>query len=172
MAAGPNLSNLSHAQKDALIASLTAQVAALTARLAELEAKLGLPPKTPDNSSVPPSKAQKKSEPSTPKAKAKANPHAGAHRPLHLNPTSERIVSAFVCQACGFDVSSAPQSPCETYDRIEIPEIQPDVTRVILQGGVCPCCAKRFKARPPEGLEPGSPFGPNLRAFVIYLRAV
>src|SRR5208337_1606644 len=74
MAAGPNLSNLSHAQKDALIASLMAQVAALTARLAELEAKLGLPPKTPDNSSVPPSKGQKKSEPSTPKAKA--NPHA------------------------------------------------------------------------------------------------
>src|SRR5208337_2499895 len=148
MAAGPNLSKLSHAQKDALIASLMAQVAALTARLAELEAKLGLPPK------------------------AKANPHAGAHRPLHPNPTSERIVSAFVCQGCGFDVSGAPQSPCETYDRIEIPEIQPDVTRVTLQGGVCPCCAKRFKARPPEGLEPGSPFGPNLRAFVIYLRAV
>ena len=170
MAAGPDLSNLSHAQKDALIASLMAQVAALTARLAELEARLGLPPKTPDNSSVPPSKGQKKSEPSTPKAKA--NPHAGAHRPLHPNPTSERIVSAFACQGCGFDVSGVAQGPCESYDRIEIPEIKPDVTRVTLQGGVCPCCAKRFKARPPEGLEPGSPFGANLRAFVVYLRAV
>ena len=30
------------------------------------------------------------------------------------------------------------QSPCETYDRIEIPEIKPDVTRVILLGGLCP----------------------------------
>ena len=79
---------------------------------------------------------------------------------------------AFSCQGCGFDVSSLAQSPCETYDRIEIPEIKPDVTRVTLQGGVCPCCAKRFKARPPEGLEPGSPFGPNLCAFVVYLRAV
>ena len=57
-------------------------------------------------------------------------------------------------------------------DRVEIPEIKPDVTRVSLHGGVCPCCAKRFKAEPPEGLEPGSPFGPNLRAFVIYLRSV
>jgi transposase len=170
MGAGPDLSNLSHAQKDALIASLMAQVAALTARLAELEAKLGLPPRTPDNSSLPPSKGQKKSEPSTPKAKA--NPHAGAHRPLHPNPTSVRIVSAFACQGCGFDVSDVAQIPCETYDRIEIPEIKPDVTRVTLQGGVCPCCAKRFKARAPEGLEPGSPFGPNLRAFVVYLRAV
>jgi transposase len=43
---------------------------------------------------------------------------------------------------------------------------------VTLQGGVCPCCAGRFKAAAPEGLEPGSPFGPNLRAFVIYLRSV
>jgi len=60
----------------------------------------------------------------------------------------------------------------ERYDRVEIPKIQPDVTRVSLYGGVCPCCAKRFKAEPPEGLEPGSPFGPNLRAFVVYLRSV
>jgi len=28
----------------------------------------------------------------------------------------------------------------------------------------------RFKASPPAGLEPGSPFGANLRAFVLYLR--
>jgi transposase len=41
---------------------------------------------------------------------------------------------------------------------------------VTLRGGVCPCCARRFKATPPAGLEPGSPFGPNLRAFVLYLR--
>ena len=66
MSAGPDLSSLSHAQKDALIAALMAQVASLTARVAELEAKLGLPPKTPDNSSVPPSKGQKPSESSAP----------------------------------------------------------------------------------------------------------
>ena len=39
-----------------------------------------------------------------------------------------------------------------------------------LHGGRCPCCAQRFTAAPPAGLEPGSPFGPNLRAFVIYMR--
>ena len=27
-----------------------------------------------------------------------------------------------------------------------------------------------LQGRVPAGLEPGSPFGPNLRAFVIYLR--
>ncbi len=170
MPGGPDLSLLSHDQKDALITGLMAQVAALTARVTELEAKLGLPSKTPDNSSLPPSKGQKASAPS--KTKAKANPHAGAHRPLHPNPTRERIVSALVCQGCGADVSTAPQSAVQVYDRIEIPEVKPDVTRVTLQGGVCPCCAGRFKAAAPEGLEPGSPFGPNLRAFVIYLRSV
>ena len=96
MSCGPDLSQLSHDQKDALITALMAQVAALTARVAELEAKLGLPPKPPDNSSLPPSKGQKASAPSKPKPKA--NPHAGAHRPLHPNPTRERIVSALVCQ--------------------------------------------------------------------------
>jgi hypothetical protein len=96
MSIGADLSGLSHAQKDALIGALMAQVAALTARIAELEAKLGLPPKTPDNSSVPPSKGQKPSESSTPKDKAK--PHAGAHRPLHPNPTAKRDVFACRCQ--------------------------------------------------------------------------
>src|SRR5271165_3675775 len=170
MSAGPILSSLSHEQKDALIAALMTQVASLTARVGALEAKLGVPPKTPDNSSVRPSKGQKPSECSAPKDKAK--PHAGAHRPLPPNPTAKREVLACRCQGCGTDVSDVAQSLCESYDRIEIPEIQPDVTRVSLYGGVCPCCAKRFKAEPPAGLEPGSPFGPNLRAFVVYLRSV
>lgn len=68
--------------------------------------------------------------------------------------------------------ATLPKTPRETYDCIEIPTIEPDVTRVTLYGGVCPGCTRRFKAEPPAGLEPGSPFGPNLRAFVIYLRSV
>jgi len=43
---------------------------------------------------------------------------------------------------------------------------------VTLYGGTCPCCRGRFKARAPAGLEPGSPFGETLRAFVLYLRSV
>jgi transposase len=163
--------------KDALIAALiacnemlVAEVTRLTVRVTELEAKLSLPPRTSDNSSVPPSKGQKPSGSSAPKAKAK--PHRGAHRRLHPNPTSKRAVLATSCQGCGADVSGVRQIVCEEYDRVEIPRIEPDVTRVSLHGGVCPCCLKRFKAEPPAGLEPGSPFGPNLRAFVIYLRSV
>jgi transposase len=91
---------------------------------------------------------------------------------LHPNPTSRRELRAECCQGCGADVSRTAQFACESYDRIEIPPIEPEVTRVTLMGGVCPCCRKRFKAIAPADLAPGSPFGDNLRAFVIYLRSV
>src|SRR5580704_17813765 len=88
--------------KDALIAALLARIEtllaqndALTARVAELESKLDQPPKTPDNSSVPPSKGQKASEAST--AKPKAKPHPGAHRTLHPDPTRRHPVFACRC---------------------------------------------------------------------------
>ncbi len=166
--------------KDAIIAVLMARMEALTAtnawfvaRIAELEAKLDQPPKTPDNSSLPPSKGQKASESSNPKPKGR--PHPGAYRALHPNPTRRHPVFACSCQGCGADVRGVPQCPSETYDRIEIPKIEPDVTQVSLYGGVRPGCCKRFKAKPPEGLEPGShPPGQTrgLRALVIYLRSV
>jgi transposase len=147
---------------------LTKEVEVLRAENAKLRGKLDLPPKTPDNSSTPPSHGRKASGEATQKPKGK--PHAGAHRPLHPNPASRRDIFASSCQHCGADVSQKPQIACEAYDRVEIPDIKPDVTRVTLHGGTCPCCAKKFKAPPPAGMEPGSPFGPNLRALVIYLR--
>jgi transposase len=85
----PDLSSLDPPDKDALIVALLARVeelcartarleaenAALRARVAELEAKLGLPPKTPDNSSTPPSLGRKGAGDATTKSKSK--PHAG-----------------------------------------------------------------------------------------------
>ena len=55
----PDLSDLSHSKKDALIRALWAQIQALTMRVAELEAKLGVQAKNSDNSSQPPSHDKK-----------------------------------------------------------------------------------------------------------------
>ena len=147
---------------------MRAENAGLKAENATLRERLNLPPKTPDNSSKPPSQGQKPNGET--KAKPKGKAHAGAHRPLHPNPTRRRDVLADRCSHCHADVTGMAQVAVQAYDRIEIPQITPDVTRVTLHGGVCPCCHARFKAPPPVGLEPGSPFGPNLRAFVFYLR--
>jgi transposase len=171
----PDLKSLDSAAKDALILALIERINGLIAenaelkeRVARLEAKLGQPPKTPDNSSLPPSQGHKASGEAVSKPKGK--PHTGSHRALHPDPTRTLDVRAEHCPHCASDVSAVIQTASERYDRIELPEIKPDVTRVVLHGGICPCCARRFKATPPAGLEPGSPFGPNLRAFAIYLR--
>ena len=97
-----DIPSLSVAEKDALITTLLARVEALASRVTVLErevvelraenaarrAKLRLPPKTPSNSSKPPSQVHKANGDG--KAKPKGKVHAGAHRPLHPNPTRRR----------------------------------------------------------------------------------
>ena len=154
------------------IERLTREVEALRADNAALRAKLDLPPKAPENSSTPPSQGHKASgeERKTSEGKRR-KPHAVAHRPLHPNPTAKRDVFASSCQHCGAFFLDLPQFVCEAYDHIEIPPIVPHVTRVSLLGGACLCCARKFKVEPPQDMPKGSPpFGPNLRALVIYLR--
>lgn len=183
MILAPDLSALGHAAKDALIHALIARLNALEERVASLEkevvtlraenaalrTKLGLPPKTPDNSSTPPSQGHKPSE-TAPKTKGKRKSRPGKHRPLHPNPSNGRSVLASHCEHCAADVSGEPQTAAQAYDRIEIPPIAAEITRITLMGGVCPGCGKPFKAPAPEGLEPGSPFGPNLTALALHLR--
>jgi transposase len=78
-----DLSNLSHAEKDDLIRSLLPLVGKLDAalaRIAELEARLAKyerPAKTPDNSSLPPSKGQKRDLPAAGKPPRKSRPGFG-----------------------------------------------------------------------------------------------
>src|SRR5258706_3076340 len=63
------------AARDERIDELLAQVKMLNARIAELEAKRGGPPKTPDNSSLPPSRGQKaNAEPPAVKRRRKGRP--------------------------------------------------------------------------------------------------
>ena len=80
MPALPNLDHLSHAEKDALIRALWQRLEAAERRIAELEARLAESGKTPDNSSLPPSKVRSRTsrrKPSVPD-RAKAAWVAGA----------------------------------------------------------------------------------------------
>jgi transposase len=167
---GIDLVGLTEAQKDALIRQLATQLQAALARIAELEAGLngnGNPPKTPKNSSTPPSKAAKPALPPSKNPRRKSRPGIG--RPLAENP--DRVVEAFVdtCPHCAAAFEHSQQTPQAVYDRIELPPIKPDIPRVHLFGGRCACCGGRATAEAPAGLEPGSPFGRSVGALVVYL---
>jgi transposase len=164
-------STLEALSREDLIALVLAQaemIAVLTKRVAELEAKLGLPPKTPDNSSIPPSQGQKVNV--APRPKRRRTGREGRHRELDPNPTERREIRAERCPQCRADVSGAAQAVREAYDHVEIPALRPMVTRVELCGGTCPACAARFKAEVPADMPPGSPYGANLRAMALHLR--
>jgi transposase len=169
-----DLAKLTVAEKDALILSLlplVGRLEAALARIAELEARLARlekPPKTPDNSSLPPSKGQKSNEPpSVVKPPRKSRPGFGRA----LDPNPDRVVECRLdaCPHCAAAWAAEPQTPQQVYDRIELPPVRPDVTRVRLFGGRCACCGERAVATAPEGLEPGSPFGKSIEAIAVYL---
>ena len=151
----------------ALILAQAAQISMLTARVAELEAKLAAPAKTPDNSSLPPSKGQKTNCPDRLKTQRRGRP--GVTRALAEAP--DRVVEATLaaCPHCAHPLAAADQPDIHAYDHIDLPPIRPVVTRIHRHRGVCPCCRKRIAAPAPEGFAPGSPFGPGLCALIIHL---
>lgn len=151
----------------ALILAQAAQISALTARVAELEAKLAAPPKTPDNSSLPPSKGQKANCPDRPKAPRRGRP--GVARALAEDPDHVVEATLAACPHCAHPLAAADQPDVHAYDHIDLPPIRPVVTRIHRRRGVCPCCRKRVAAPAPEGFAPGSPFGPGLCALIIHL---
>jgi transposase len=155
------------AAKDERIDELTAQNKALLTRIAELEAKLGGPPKTPDNSSVPPSRGQKaNTEPPANKKKRKGRP--GVARQLAENPDATRRFFAEHC-SCGAALGEAGQERAKEYDHIDIPPIRPVTTRVELFCAVCPCCKARVTASAPADMPEGTPFGPGITSIATYL---
>jgi transposase len=181
----PAPAQLSHAEKDALIAALTArlaladaqiaaqatQIAAQDARIAALEARLNemtRPPKTPSNSSKPPSQGQKPDVPAaTDRPPRKSRPGVG--RTLHPNPDRTIDKRLTTCPKCDAAFPEASQTAQQVYERIELPPIRPDVTQIRLFGGRCACCGERVTADAPPGLEQGSPFGDSIAAMVVYL---
>ena len=149
------------------IDELLAQNASLLARIAELEAKLGTPPKTPDNSSLPPSHGQKaNAEPPAIKPPRKGRP--GVTRKLAESPDVTRQFYAERC-ACGAVLGEAGQSLVKEYDHIDIPPIRPVTTRIELFSGTCPCCKARVTAHAPAEMPEGTPFGPGITSTIAYL---
>jgi transposase len=143
-----------------------AQIAALEKRIAELEARPG-PPKTPDNSSLPPAQGHKPNRAERRAKKRQGRP--GAFRQLAEHP--DRIIEALApqCPHCARPLGAADQPGFHAYDHLDLPPLRPVVTRVHRHRGMCPCCRRGFSAPAPDGMAPGSPFGPGIVALILHL---
>ena len=133
------------------------------------------PPKTPKNSSVPPSKGQKPNQPD--KAK-RLGPRKGSlgrdggGRELTADPDDVVVAKPARCRHCQMAFADADQTLDARYDKIDVPPVRPVVTRVERYGGRCRCCGATTLAPVPEGMEPGTPFSLNIVALAMYLRFV
>jgi transposase len=163
-----DLVKLSKEELIALALAQRAQIEELTRRIADLEAKLGGPPRTPDNSSLPPSQGRKPNRAERRAAK-KRKGRPGVFRALAPDP--DRIVASVAerCPHCDHALTLADQSGFHAYDHLELPPIRPVITRIHRHRGVCPGCRRGFSAPPPAGMPPGSPFGPELVALILHL---
>jgi transposase len=161
------LERLSKDELIALVLAQAAQIAALEERVAALEARLG-PPKTPDNSSLPPAQGHKPNRTERRTAKRRQG-RPGSFRRLAEHP--DRIIEslAAACPHCAHPLTPADQPGFHAYDHIALPPLRPVVTRVHRYRGVCPSCRRGFSASAPEGMPPGSPFGPAIVALIVHL---
>jgi transposase len=153
-------------------AEVVAHVRRLEARIAELEAELarrGGPPKTPENSSTPPSKGWKQERRPAPD-EAKRGPsfgHVGTSR-RRAEPDWVVLCQPTHCAGCGAALAAAPRERVGTSQVVELPPVHPVVLEAWRYAATCPQCGVTTTADYPAGFEPTRVFGPHLEALWTY----
>lgn len=168
----PPLEGLSSEQKDALIKALWQELQALRIEVEKLKAKRVK--KTSRNSSLPPAKGFKANQ------STRGSEHTtcreasvgriGGGRELSEHPDQVVVAQAKSCPHCGAEVFASSQQLSGIYERLDLPRVKAQITRVERYGGQCQCCQQSYEAPVPAGLEPGSPFGSSIASVVSYLR--
>lgn len=125
--------------------------------------------KTPENSSIPPSRAEKGNIEE--KVKAKRGPKFG-----HVGKSRERVEPDEIidyrlefCGECGHNLEEAKHWFVGRHQVIDIPPIKPIVREARRYRVTCPCCKKQQTANYVEGFEKGRKFGANLESLCLYL---
>jgi transposase len=141
-------------------------VLALAAEVAELKAQLGQPPKTPGNSSVPPS-AGFKANRAERRARKRRRGHDGISRRRQRPDVIVRCRPT-ACAGCGEPLPLAGQRRVGRSQVVELPPIRPVVVEAWQYAASCSGCGHRTKGTYPAGLEPTRTFGPQIEALLGY----
>jgi transposase len=141
-------------------------VLGLAARVAELEARLGQPPKTPGNSSVPPSVGFKANRAER-RARKRRRGHDGISRRRQRPDVIVRCRPT-TCEGCGEPLPADGQRRVGRSQVIDLPPLRPVVVEAWQYAASCPGCGHRTKGTYPAGLEPTRTFGPQIEALLGY----
>jgi transposase len=174
----PDFESLSREELITVCKALWQAVQNLTIRCEHLERevqklKASKPPKkTSKNSSNPPSNDQKPSTSNEAQSGPRANSigRSGGGRPLDPNPDAQIILRPDTCQTCGVFLLDTLERTHAVYEKIELPEIKPVITRITQLECTCKHFGTRTVATAPVGLEPGSPYGMSIQSLLTTLR--
>ena len=160
---------LDELDREALIAIILRQqetIERLVADAAELKAQIGQPPKTPGNSSVPPSVGFKANRAERRSRKRRPG-HDGISRRRQQPDVIVRCRPT-ICQGCGEPLPLSGQRRVGRSQVVELPPIRPVVVEAWQYAARCGGCGQRAKGTYPAGLEPTRTFGPQIEALLGY----
>ena len=138
----------------------------LVAENAELKAEANQPPKTPGNSSVPPSVGFKPNRAER-RARKRRRGHDGISRPRQTPDVIVRCRPS-TCQGCGEALPEVGHRRVGRSQVVELPTLRPVVIEAWQYAARCRRCGTRTKGGYPDGLEPTRTFGPGIEALLGY----
>jgi transposase len=148
------------------------QLAEQKTRLSDLEAqlaKVAAPPKTPGNSSVPPSQARKPNRAQRRgKKRGAKRGHAGTSRTRAV-PDATIVCRPTACGGCGALLPPEGQRLIGRSQIEELPVVHTVVIEVLRYQATCANCGQRTAAEPPPWFAPQATFGPRVEALLAYL---
>jgi transposase len=139
------------------------------AELIELVLRLQQPQKTSRTPSKPPSTDRKQQKEKSKPGGAKPG-HEGQSR--RLSQTADRVVDhrPGQCPCCRATLGAdLPSEVVSRHDRIDLPQVKPEVERHQRLAVRCPACGTQVVAAMPPAIR-GTPFGPRLHAVATYLK--
>src|SRR6266516_2488257 len=158
-------------QQQEALAERDAAIEGRDKKIRELEDELAQcrrPMKTPENSSVPPSRGQKAQR--VERRRRKAGPtrgHVGVSR-LRREPDVVVECRPSACGGCGEPLPQAGGRRVGRSQVVELPPVQPVVIEAWLYTATCAHCGEQTAGAYPAGLEPRRTFGPGIEAVLSY----
>ena len=153
---------------------LAEQAAAIERRdekIRSLEAELAQfrrPVKTPENSSVPPSRGQKANRAAG--HRRKLGPKRGHVRSSRVRSDPDVVIACrpCVCGGCGAELPPTVGRRTGRSQVIELPVVTPVVIEAWQYTATCARCGVQTAGTYPDGLEPRRTFGPGVEALLSY----